>query len=199
MHSNRRRFLNGLIALTAVFTVTAPALAQPRSIGGETFEATAKVADAPLVLNGVGVRGVAIFNAYAAGLYLTAKAPTPAQLLATPGAKRLQIRMLIDVPAKEFVKAIDVGIERNTPPEQHALLAERQAKFAALVNAVGTVKKGDAVNLDFVPDRGLIFSLNGKPQGEAIPGDDLYGAVLKIFVGEKPVDKRLKAGLLGGS
>jgi hypothetical protein len=195
VHSNRRRFLATLIALAAV----GPALAQSRSIGGETFDATARVADAPLVLNGVGVRGVAIFNAYAAGLYLTAKASTAAQLLATPGAKRLQIRMFVDVPAKEFVKAIDVGIERNTPPEQHPALAERQARFAAQVNALGTVKKGDAVNLDFVPDRGLVFTLNGKPQGDAIPGDDLYAAMLKIFVGDKPVDKRLKEGLLGGS
>lgn len=189
-----RLFLAALVALMSA----SPALAQ-RSAGGETFDATAKVADALLVLNGVGVRGVAIFNAYAAGLYLTAKAPTPAQLLATPGAKRLQIRMLIDVPAKEFVKAIDVGIERNTPPEQHPVLAERQAKFAAQVNALGTVKKGDAVNLDFIPERGMVFTLNGKPQGKAIPGDDLYAAMLKIFVGDKPVDKRLKDGLLGGS
>jgi hypothetical protein len=194
MHANRRLFLAALI----VSAGAGPALAQQRSIAGETFEATAKVADALLVLNGVGVRGVAIFNAYAAGLYLSAKAPTPAQVLATPGAKRLQIRMLIDVPAKEFVKAIDVGIERNTPPEQHRLLAERQAKFAAQVNAIGTVKKGDAVNLDFVPERGLVFTLNAKPQGDAIGGDDLYAAMLKIFIGDKPVDKKLKEGLLGG-
>jgi hypothetical protein len=195
MHSNRRRFLATLIALATA----GPTLAQPRSIGGETFEATVKVAEAPLVLNGVGVRGVAIFNAYAAGLYLSARASTAAQVLATPGAKRLQIRMFVDVPAKEFVKAIDVGIERNTPPEQHPVLAERQARFAAQVNALGTVKKGDAVNLDFVPERGLVFTLNGKSQGDAIPGDDLYAAMLKIFVGDKPVDKRLKEGLLGGS
>ena len=76
MQPNRRLFLAALVALS----IAGPVRAQSRNIAGETFDATAKVADALLVLNGVGVRGVAIFNAYAAGLYLTAKAPTPAQL-----------------------------------------------------------------------------------------------------------------------
>jgi Chalcone isomerase-like len=32
-----------------------------------------------------------------------------------------------------------------------------------------------------------------------VPGEDLYAAVLKIFVGEHPVDKKMKVGLLGGA
>jgi hypothetical protein len=31
-----------------------------------------------------------------------------------------------------------------------------------------------------------------------VAGEDLYGAVLRIFVGDHPVDRRLKAGLLAG-
>jgi hypothetical protein len=41
------------------------------------------------------------------------------------------------------------------------------------------------------------MSVNGKAQGEPIPGDDLYAALLRIFLGDKPSDPELKSGLLG--
>jgi len=55
------------------------------------------------------------------------------------------------------------------------------------------------VNLDFLPGKGLVMTLNGARRGQPIPGEDLYAGVLKIFLGELPVDKKLKAGLLGAA
>ena len=173
--------------------------ARAASIAGVSFEDRIRLADTDLLLNGTGLRAVLTFKGYAAGLYLTQKARTPEQVLATPGAKRVQMKMLLDVEAKEFVKAIDVGIRRNSSEAQQAALKERMAQFDRNVAQIGTVKKGDVVNLDFIPARGLLLTLNGQPRGEPIPGDDLYAGVLKIFIGELPVDKKLKAGLLGTS
>jgi len=187
-----------LIAALTLAAASPWAGAQMR-IEGQTFDAVARVADTDLMLNGVGVRAVAWLKGYAAALYLPAKASTPPEVLASTGAKRLQMRLLQDVAAEEFVKAIDKGFARNTPADQLPALAERKAIFDSQVQAVGKVKKGDVVNLDFVPGSGLVFSLNGKARGAAIPGDDLYAAVLRIFLGDKPVDARLKAGLLGGA
>jgi len=175
------------------------ATASAASIAGVSFEDRIRLADTDLLLNGTGLRAVLTFKGYAAGLYLTQKARTPEQVLATPGAKRVQMKMLLDVEAKEFVKAIDVGIRRNSSEAQQAALKERMAQFDRNVAQIGTVKKGDVVNLDFIPARGLLLTLNGQPRGEPIPGDDLYAGVLKIFIGELPVDKKLKAGLLGTS
>lgn len=195
--THRRTLLVAASAVVAVALLPTLARAQVR-IEGQTFDATARVAEAPLVLNGVGLRAVAWFKGYAAGLYLPAKAATPAQVLASTGAKRLQLRLLQDVPAAEFVKAIDKGIARNSAAAAQPALNERRLQFDAQVQALGQVKKGDLVNLDFVPGRGLVFTHNGQPRGDAIPGDDFYAAVLGIFIGERPVDDRLKAGLLGG-
>jgi hypothetical protein len=63
--------------------------------------------------------------------------------------------------------------------------------------AVGTVKKGDRIDLDQDPTRGTLFALNGTLRGEPIAGADFYAALLASFVGQRPYDKRLKAGLLG--
>ncbi len=166
-------------------------------VEGQRFAAQLHVAGSDLVLNGTGVRAVAWFKGYAAGLYVPQKAQAVDLLLAQPGAKRLQLRMLQDVPPAEFVKALRKGMERNTPDAERAALHDRVERFAALIMEAGKVRKGDVVDLDLDPSRGMLFSLNGTLRGDAIPGDDFYAALLRAFVGDKPYDERLKAGLLG--
>jgi Chalcone isomerase-like len=172
------------------------ALAQVR-FEGQTFDARARVAGADLVLNGVGVRAVAWFKGFLAALYLSGRTDTAAQAVAMPGAKRLQLRMLHDVPATEFAKAFHKGMGRNTEAAELPQLAERMERFETLVRSLGTLRKGDTVNLDLEPARGTVFGLNGTLRGEAVPGEDFYAALLRSFLGDKPYDKRLKAGLLG--
>jgi Chalcone isomerase-like len=172
--------------------------AAPIKVEGVTFPGQATVAGQVLELNGVGLRAVAWLKGYAAGLYLSSRARTPQQVLVASGAKRLQLRMLLDVDTEEFVKAFDKGIARNSPPAELPVLAERMARFDALLRAVGKVKKRDVIDLDWLPGRGLQFALNGQLRGAPIPGEDLYAALLRIFVGERPADPEMKIGLLGG-
>jgi hypothetical protein len=40
--------------------------------------------------------------------------------------------------------------------------------------------------------------VNGQARGTAIPGEDFYTAVLRVWLGEKPADSGLKKGLVGG-
>ena len=56
--------------------------------------------------------------------------------------------------------------------------------------------------LQFLPDTrketSFISNRNGQPRGAPIPGADFYSAVMRIWLGDKPVDDGLKKGLLGG-
>lgn len=167
-------------------------------VEGQPFERTIQIDGVRLQLNGTGVRAVAWFKGYAVGLYLTRRAFTAAQAESMPGPKRLQLRMLVDVPAVEFTKAFYKGITRNSTPAQITGLGDRMERFARLIDAVGTVRKGDVVDLDLEPARGLRFAINGKLRDEPIPGEDLYAALLRAFVGERPYDVKMRAGLLGG-
>ena len=188
-----------LVGLLGPLALGAPAwAAEPvNPIGGVRFEPRVQLAGQALLLNGTGLRARFIFKGYAAGLYLGQRASTAEAVVAQPGAKRLQMRLLLDVPADEFIKAFHQGIARNNPPEVQARLADRVAQFDALLHPLGEIHKGDAVNLDFVPGQGLQFWHNGRQIGAAIPGEDFYGALLKVFVGEHVSDERLRAGLLG--
>ena len=168
-------------------------------IEGQSFEDRVRLADTDLVLNGVGLRAVAWFKGYAAGLYIARKAVTAEDVLAQKGPKRVQMKMMVDVETKEFTKAFDVGMKRNNTEAEQAAMKDRMAQFDRTVDLLGKVKKGDVVNLDFVPGQGLILSVNGTPRGTPIPGEDLYAGLLKIFIGDNPVDKKLRAGLLGAA
>lgn len=167
------------------------------TIEGLRFDDRIRLADADLTLNGVGLRAVAWFKGYAAGLYLPQKASTPAAVIAQKGPKRIQLKMMVDVGSEEFRKAWDKGMTRNHSAAEYEPMRERIARFSATIAAIGKLKKGDVIDLDFLPGKGLQLSLNGKPRGEPLPGEDLYAGLLKIFVGNVPVDARLKAGLLG--
>lgn len=195
-----RRAVCSLLAAGALALACGPAGAAPLTqVGGVRFAPDLQLAGQALSLNGAGLRAIPLLTGFAAALYVGRRSDDPRQLVAQPGAKRLQIRMLLDVPAEEFVKAFHKGVARNTPAPEQPPLAERMARFDGLLRRIGKVKKGDLVNLDYVPGQGLLFSHNGRLLGPAIPGEDLYGALLRVFIGERPVDPELKAGLLGRS
>lgn len=167
-----------------------------RSAEEQAFPPSAQVAGEPLLLNGTGVRAVAWFKGYAAGLYLSRRVHTAAEALALAGPKRLQLRMLHEVPAAEFVKALKKGIHRNTAPQERAAVAGGVQRFADEIAALELVHKGDIIDLDLDPARGLLFTLNGKLHGQALADAAVYAALLRAFIGEHPYDERLKAGLL---
>ena len=196
MNSIRSTALKLLAGLCILATVTGASAAK---IEGQTFDDHIHLADADLVLNGVGLRGVLWIKGYVAGLYLAQKGSTPEKVLAAKGAKRIQMKMLLDVEANEFTKAFNVGIRRNSSEAENAALKNRIDQFDHTIDLIGKLNKGDVVNLDFMPARGLVLSVNGVVKGQPIPGEDLYAGILKIFIGEQPVDKKLKAGLLGGA
>lgn len=193
MRLNRRLFAVLLLA---------PALPRAQDdvvavVEGKRFARRVQVAGSELLLNGTGVRAVAWFKGFAAALYLRSRATTAAQAVAMAGPKRLQLVMLQKVPAQEFVKAFRKGLQRNAPEAELPQLRERMAQFEAAVAATGTLHRGDVVILDYEPGRGMTFRLNGTLRSEAIVGEDFYAALLRSFVGERPYDRELRAGLLG--
>ena len=199
----RSIFLRRLLCAAALCGAAAATHAEEPAtrIGGVSFEPRIQLDGQTLQINGAGafapLRLFGWIKGYAAALYLGQRAGSAEQVVAQGGPKRLQMHMLLDVPVDEFIKAFHKGAERNTPAEQFTQLADRMARFDAMLRPLGEVKKGDLVNLDFVPGQGLLFTHNGRLLGPAIPGADLYGALLRCFIGERPVDQRLRAALLG--
>jgi hypothetical protein len=191
--------LIALVAFVLLPSAHAAQAAAPITLEEQTFPADASVGGAALQLNGVGLRAAFIYKVYLAGLYLPRRAASGPEVLAQSGPKRLQVRLLMDGPSDEFAKAFTGGIAKRTPAGQVAAMRDRIAAFDRTLRSVGNVKKGDVVNLDYAPATGLTMTVNGKGYGAPVPGADLYAALLDIFVGDRPVDAKMKAGMLGAA
>ena len=185
-----------LVAVSLAFAAMG-ASAQAVEVEGVKLDPTAQVGGAALQLNGAGVRTRAIFKVYVAGLYVPAKANNAAALLAQKGPRRMAITMLRNVDADTFSGALTEGLQKNLSEAQFSGFKAQIDSLSANFKAAGEAKKGDVIHLEFGPDAGTRVVINGKPSGAAIPGEDFYTAVLRIWLGDKPVDSDLKKGLVG--
>jgi hypothetical protein len=174
------------------------ALAQPVEMEGQKFEPTATLGGQTLNLNGVGLRKRAIFKVYVAGLYVPQKSSSPAALIGDKGPRRVSLRMLRDVDADSFISSFNDGLKANLSEAELSALKPRIDVLTATLKSMGEAKKGDVVNFDFTPDGGTRITANGQPRGNPIAGADFFSAVLRIWLGDKPVDQGLKKGMLGG-
>lgn len=189
-----KRTLSALLLAVAATGTWAQAL----EVEGVKLEATNQVAATALQLNGAGLRTKVFFKVYVAGLYVPQKTANAAQLLAQKGARRVTITMLRDVDAESFAKALNDGLRDNHSEAQFVAMKAQIDALNANLKAVGEAKKGDVIHFEFLPDTGTQVTVNGKVRGSAIAGEDFFTSVLRIWLGEKPVDASLKKGLLGG-
>lgn len=190
-------FMRLMTAVLGALAV-AGAVAQTVELEGVKFEPTAQVGAATLQLNGVGVRTRAIFKVYVAGLYVPQKASDAATLLAQKGARRIVITMLRNVDAETFAGALIDGLRNNHGEAQLAAMKASIDALTANLKTAGEARKGDVIHFEFVPEAGTRVAINGQVRGSVIPGEDFFTAVLRIWLGDKPVDGSLKKGLLGG-
>lgn len=189
-----------LVFIAAALCAVAPiARAQGAAVvvvEGHRLPTRVSVAGAELKLNGSGVRTAGWFKGFVTALYLPAAASTAEQVQALPGPKRLQLRLLHDVPVNEFSKALRKGVVRNSSEAEAAALEPALARFEAHINALKKVRKGDVIDIDQDSTGNLLFTVNGTLRGQTTAGTALYAALLRAFIGDKPYDDKLKAGLL---
>ena len=174
-----------------------PLAAAAAEVEGVKVEDKTRVGSSDLVLNGAGLRKRAFFKVYVIGLYVPQKASTPPALLDQPGTKRVAIHMLRDVGADAFTEALADGIRANHSEAEAKALEPRVKQLGAYMAEIKEARKGMAIALDW-DGKGTQLVVQGKPVGQPIPGDDFYRALLRIWVGDKPVQDDLKKALLGG-
>jgi hypothetical protein len=150
-----------------------------------------------LVLNGAGVRTRFVVKVYVGALYLTEKKSAAADAIALGGPKRVSIAMLRDVGAQQFSEALSDGFRANNSAADVERLKGPLDELIGIMNALGEAKKGNLIALDFVPGTGTRILVNGEAKGKPIAGDDFYRALLRVWLGDKPVDADLKKGMLG--
>lgn len=163
-------------------------------VAGVKIDDKAQVANTELALTGAGLRKRVFFQVYALGLYVQDPKADP---VAQPGPKRVQIHMLRDVGAGQFVEALADGIKANHSEAEAKALEPRIQQLGAIMAELKEAKKGMAIALDWT-GKETVLAVDGKPAGRPIQGEDFYRALLRIWLGANPVQEDLKKALLGG-
>jgi hypothetical protein len=168
-------------------------------VAGVKLEDRATLAGKPLVLNGAGVRYKAIFKVYTAGLYVEKKADTTAGLLDQTGPKRMSITMLRDIDSAELGKLFSRGIEDNMERAAFSKLIPGVMRMSQVFSSHKLLKTGETFEIDWIPGTGTVLTVKGKVEGEPFKEEAFFEALMRIWLGPKPADWKLKDSLLGKS
>jgi len=181
-------------ALAAAFAAQAQAAID---VNGIKFEDVNQVGGKELKLNGAGMRTKLVIKVYAAGLYLPEKKTAVADILKLEGPRRVTLVMARDIASEDLGKAFMDGINENLDKAEKAKIVGQINKFGEMFASIDAIKKGDVLHMDWIPGTGTVCAVNGKRIGEPVADVNFYNAVLRIWLGEKPVDRSLKPALLG--
>ena len=133
---------------------------------------------------------------YVAALYVQRKAANASEIVEAREPRRVALYLLRDLEADSLIGALKEGLQHNNSEAELAALKAETDQFEIIMRKIGNAKEGDRVVLDFTAD-GTTVSFNGTARGN-IPGTAFGRALLKVWLGDKPVDPDLKRGLLGG-
>jgi hypothetical protein len=184
------------LATAAVLAVACANAAASVDVAGVKYEDSLPVAGKELQLNGAGVRTKVFFKVYAAGLYLQNKESTTEGVMKSAGPRRIRLVMLREVSSDSFGTAFMDGLNSNVSKEDKSKIVAQISKYGETFAQFDSLKKGDTLDTDWIPGVGSQTYLNGKKVGEVLPDIVFYNSVLRIWLGDKPVDAALKVKLL---
>jgi hypothetical protein len=172
-------------------------IALAAEVAGVKVDERVQLGSSELRLNGAGVRTRIIFKVYVGALYLPERKSEAAEVLAQRGAKRVSMTLLRDLGAKQLTDALEEGVRANHSDVEIAALKERLDALVAVMNEIGSAKEKTVITLDFLPESGTRVTVDGAARGKPIPGEDFFIALLRIWLGDSPVDANLKKAMLG--
>jgi len=184
-----------LAVAAAMAALLAGGVATAAEVGGVKLDDRASVAGQDLVLNGAGVRTRAIFKVYVGSLYLPARVTSASAALAGV-PRRVQLNLLRTLTADQLVDALVDGLKDNNPASELDAVRPQVDELVRIMKGFGEVREGSVVTLDFA-DNATRIAQDGVAKG-SVPGEAFNRALMRIWLGDKPVQGDLKKAMLGG-
>lgn len=177
----------------ALLSLSASAL----ELAGIPVAQKVQVENVSLQLNGAGIRSKNLFDIYICALYLPQKQTSAEAILADEHERRIKLHFVYSLSSARLLKAFNEAIEANYSPAELGALSAQLKQMDQLFSTVDHVKVDDVITIDYLPGTGTRITLSGKPLG-TIPGIEFNRALLKIWLGNTPVQADLKKAMLGG-
>jgi hypothetical protein len=191
----RRGFLSAAFGLLAL-----PRFAGAREFGGVTLPDQARPSggDAAVRLLGGGVFRFLFLRYYVCGLYAAEGLSDVAAILGRDAPRRVQLVALRRITSFEFLWGLDKGLADNMGEADAKGLRAPLEQVRATIRSIGAITLGTRVSIDYVPGTGTSIVVDERARGMAITGKPLNDALMRVWLGERPLDESLKQALLGG-
>jgi len=163
------------------------------TIAKSEFQDSYRAGEADLTLRGAALKRFLMMRIVAVALYFDPDVKREDVLTSVP--KSLEVIYFQPIPNTELRNATTKGIKINVSDAEFKKIKE---SINQLNSYYPNVKPMDRIRVTYVPGEGTTVSVNGTKKG-TIPGEDLGRAFFAIWVGKRPVDKWMKASLLGQS
>ncbi|WP_250658571.1 chalcone isomerase family protein [Alkalimarinus coralli] len=188
------RTLSTFLFILALFPLTS----QARSISDVKLEEIIKVdnSGAELTLNGASLRKTyMVISTYVGGLYLETPSHDENKILESDEHRRMLFHVLLrKVTARKIAQALKDALVLNISVEEQKILEPNINQFLAMFD--GKLKRGDEVNLDYIPGEGTRVIIGGDNKG-TVPGKQFADALLSVWIGENPAGSGFKQDILG--
>jgi hypothetical protein len=153
-------------------------------VEGAQFPSHIVVEGTKLTLNGAAVRRRSFIKPDAVGLYLPAKANTLEAAVRMPGPKSLRICVLRELTGATISRYFINDFKLVSTDAEFKLLINEISQIGAIYGALPRVAKGDVVDINWIPGKGVVSYLNGKPlSGAPIPSEKMYEITMRIVAG----------------
>jgi hypothetical protein len=182
--------------LLVTWLVCLCAQAQAAEVAGVTLADSIHLGNHDLVLNGAGLRIKFFFRIYVVALYLGEKTHEAEVALNQSGEKRIALHALHELTDEQMLDSFHAAMTANLSQTDMQAMEPQLKELTAIFHAIKTVKEGDVIALDYLPNSGTQIVVNGVLKGN-IPGVVFNRALLKIWLGDHPGQPDLKQHMLG--
>jgi hypothetical protein len=192
--SRRRAFLGGALLFLSLVRAAAA-----REVEGVVFPDEVRLGqNALLRLAGAGVFRFFFMRYYVCGLYLAEGVSGVDAAVQSDRPRRVELVALRRIGAFEFLWGLDRGVADNSSEKELKALAAPLGGLRDAIRSIGTLAAGARVAIDYLPEAGTRLVVDNQLRGGPFAGKALNDALIKVWIGQRPLDASLKEVLLGG-
>ena len=189
--------LKSLLAISTAMLLQMPAASATLDVGGVKVEDSLNIYNNTLLLNGAGLVSNGKAPLYVVQIYAKQKFKTLDELFTVPGPKRLVLTAIKEVDTGPIVKMFNRSVDETAGKSDRAKLIPGLMSIGEIFKTNRLLKPGDVMTLDWVPISGMVIYLGGRLQGQPYREAELFKAGMGVWMGEFPVDAKVKDALLG--
>lgn len=172
-------------------------LSYTQTINGVVVKDHIKVHGQDLVLNGAGTRNKFFIDVYVGSLYVTSPENDAVSIINSNTIKSMHLYIVSNWINRRLLKsALRSELKNSSTKEEMEQLQDEIDIFLSTFDE--EIKKGDKFIFNIIPGIGVEVYKNNKLI-KSIQGDLFSKRLIQLWIGDTPVDKKLKAEILGSS